>query len=173
MSEINEKEIKDSYTSIYTSQFLYSIAAARSSFRLSKKYRGKRKILIWYLAIFTFTDLWKGKIPNWLILAGMLHGLLLTKDYLQMIIQTVCVFFIFYPIFKIGMLGAGDIKIFLLLGIFLARKDFISVITVTFFVALLFSAVKVAVCRTGIRETKIHLALSVLIAVLIVRGGIL
>ena len=116
-------------------------------------------------------DYWKGKIPNWLVVMGMLHGLFLRRDYIPMIVQLVCLLFLFYPLFQTGKLGAGDVKLFLLLGVFLSTRDLVLVLMNTFFVAAGFSILKVAVNHTKIAETKIHLAVFVLIGDLMNGGG--
>lgn len=101
----------------------------------------------------------------------MIHGISLSGDYWQLCNQLFFLFIFFYPMFQLGMLGAGDVKLFLLLGIFLSGRDLMEAVVYSFVVAVIFSVLKMAVNQTGIRETKIHMALSVFIGVLIVWGG--
>ena len=65
-------------------------------------------------------------------------------------------FLLLYPLFKIGTLGAGDIKVLIMTGSFLAVKEFIAVLLTIFIVAAAMSVVKLLVERNG-RERLICL----------------
>ena len=65
-------------------------------------------------------------------------------------------FLLMYPLFKIGTLGAGDIKVLIMTGSFLAVKEFIAVLLTIFVVAAAMSVVKLLVERNG-RERLICL----------------
>lgn len=65
-----------------------------------------------------FQDYREGKIRNWLILAGLCYGLSLQClekgwfGFLDCAEGIVGVFCTMYPLFKLGMIGAGDVKLF-------------------------------------------------------------
>lgn len=104
--------------------------------------------LILLLFVAALWDLWKGKVPNKLILFGFFLGLgriFLSReaeqvlDCLPGVILPVLVFF---PLFQIGALGAGDIKLFSLIGCFLPMKEAFSCMVVAFFVAAAYSLLR-------------------------------
>lgn len=65
-------------------------------------------------------------------------------------------FLLMYSLFKIGTLGAGDIKVLIMTGSFLAVKEFIAVLLTIFVVAAAMSVGKLLVERNG-RERLICL----------------
>lgn len=86
-------------------------------------------ILILLLLIAALWDLWKGRVPNQLIIFGLFLGLgrfLLTQETTQIkayLPGIVIPPLLFFPLFQTGTLGAGDIKLFSLIGCFLSIKD--------------------------------------------------
>lgn len=63
-------------------------------------------------------DYWKGKIPNLLLVIIFLFGLghhIIQKDMAGLILFMTVVFtvmLLLYPLFKIGVIGAGDVKLY-------------------------------------------------------------
>lgn len=80
------------------------------------------KILICVLLIAAFVDIFCYRIPNLWIGIGAAAGLLQTVmqggmlQLLQVLLQTIIIFAAFYPFYLIKGLGAGDVKLFMLLG---------------------------------------------------------
>lgn len=74
----------------------------------------------------------------------------------QSVISMFLAFLLLYPLFKIGTLGAGDIKVLIMTGSFLAVKEFIAVLLTIFIVAAAMSVGKLLVERNG-RERLICL----------------
>ena len=76
------------------------------------------KILIVLVLVLLLASLWdlkKGKIPNMLIVTGALYGLLRVfyyQTFFRHIPGIIIPILIFYPLYKIGTIGAGDIKLF-------------------------------------------------------------
>ena len=52
-----------------------------------------------FLLISVFTDMKKGKIPNWLIFIGMAVGILTTDSIKENIFQAVAALLLFFPFF--------------------------------------------------------------------------
>lgn len=89
-----------------------------------------------------------GKIPNHLILIGMAAGImrLIVKEdlfdilaYLPGIILPVI---LFYPAYKVGGIGAGDLKLFSVLGFYFPFMQSMLCIFTSLFLAALLSLVK-------------------------------
>ena len=65
-----------------------------------------------------FQDYREGKIRNWLIVAGLCYGLFLQISgnlwigFLDFAEGVIGIFLATYPLFKVGMIGAGDVKLF-------------------------------------------------------------
>lgn len=75
-------------------------------------------VLCIFLAIACYFDYRKGRIPNWIPVCPLLYGLwrgMSEGGYSGMLgyaASGVLVILVFYPLFKIGCLGAGDVKLF-------------------------------------------------------------
>ncbi len=104
-------------------------------------------ILILLLLIAALWDLWRGKVPNQLILLGLFLGtgrLLLSREIVQIrayLPGIVLPPLLFFPLFQTGILGAGDIKLFSLLGCFLPARDAFQCIAAAFFIAAIHSLI--------------------------------
>lgn len=86
-----------------------------------------------------FFDYRKDKIPNVLILTGLLlaFGYQAAQNGIGLLcIRTVFVLILLYPFYMLGMLGAGDVKLYCMSAAFLAGKDCI----IFFSISLLLSA---------------------------------
>lgn len=107
------------------------------------KEAGSILLLLFWLSAACYFDYRRDKIPNALIGFGMLTGILY-QGYLfyvgympgegnvlfelgrAMILPLFCagtIIVIFYPLYKLGMLGAGDVKLFGLLGFFMKGRE--------------------------------------------------
>lgn len=100
-------------------------------------------ILCFFLCIACYHDYRRGRIPNWLVLAGLSVGLLRAfylggpQAAVGFIIQGCVVILVFYPLFSIGTFGAGDLKLFGVCCGYLPQDRILSFL----FFALLFAAV--------------------------------
>lgn len=124
---------------IASQKFLYSI---RNQLCTSLQ-RKKVKILIFLLLVLFIAVVWdfrKGKIPNILILCGVsigifrlicYHNIATILTYLPGILLPLILLF---PLYKIGTLGAGDIKLFCLLGFYFSFMEMIFCIFSAFFI---------------------------------------
>lgn len=70
------------------------------------------------------TDLSETRIPNLFILLGLISGIFYRvvwsgeRNYLHIIVGILIPFFIFFPLFVIRAMGAGDIKLLMITGTF-------------------------------------------------------
>ena len=89
-------------------------------------------------------DFKRDRIYNVWILFGILAGLFfhMQEGGWYGVCSAVIPFVLLYPIYKIGALGAGDIKLFMVSGSFLKTEQLVHVIIVSFIIAALFSLMK-------------------------------
>lgn len=92
-------------------------------------------------------DLWKKKIPNPIILAGFILGLVRilpgqdAKSVLDHFVGILLPLLICAPLYLMGTLGAGDIKLFSLAGCFLSAWETLHCIFLSFILAGIISLV--------------------------------
>ncbi len=133
--------------------------------------------LVFLLVIAVFTDWKQGKIPNWLILTGVVAGIIITKELYQSILQAFFVIIAFFPFFLLKALGAGDIKCIAMSALYLTSEQLLQTVLYTFLIAAVMSVFKVfwfwfISKETGsLRCLTIHLAFPVFLGVLISTGG--
>lgn len=98
-------------------------------------------------------DLKTDRIPNGFILLGIILGLSgslwADKDIWKSIGSMFLAFLLLYPIYKIGALGAGDVKLFILIGSFYTVKEFMVVLTGAFVIGGGFSLIKLIAEHNG------------------------
>lgn len=97
-------------------------------------------VLVLLLLVAAVWDYGKGKIPNGIILTGCIYGILklLSEGNVLMYIPGFCFpLLILFPLYKIGVLGAGDIKLFSMLGLYFPFMEVI----VCMFTAFILGAV--------------------------------
>ncbi len=135
------------------------------------------------MAAAAWHDLHRDKIPNYLILYGMVMGIILraAKDILlrdlwdipTLILEFLLLFFCLWPVYQIGGLGAGDCKLLLVAGIFLPVKQALFVIIVSFFIAaaggILQLVIKKVIKKKAVTG-KIHFSVPLLLAMLLYLG---
>lgn len=131
------------------------------------------EVLIVYLCLCVITDYKKGIIPNKLLVLGVIHRLLYKTSIWNHFIVILIIFIVFFPFFKLRMLGAGDIKLFMLIGLYLTPRETIISIAVSFFIAAIISIAKLILfCKEKSLKVKIHMALPIFIGTMITVGGI-
>lgn len=93
-------------------------------------------------------DYGKRKIPNWLILLLLLHGLSFrirqsgAGGIAEILGSAVVLVLLLYPLYKIGTLGAGDVKLFGVVAGYLPFGKIFSFLFISLLIAAVFSAVK-------------------------------
>ena len=101
------------------------------------------------LCLAVLADLKTDRIPNGLIVLGIMIGvsdnLWYRLDLLQPAVSMFLAFIIMYPLFKIGALGAGDIKVFIMVGSFVEVKEFVVILVSAFVIGALLSLIKMLI----------------------------
>lgn len=105
------------------------------------------------LCLAALTDLKTDHIPNGLTMFGVVTGLtgslLYRSNLMQSAASMLLAFLLLYPLFKIGALGAGDIKVFIMIGSFVKIKDMFVVLAAAFVIGAVFSLVKLLIEHNG------------------------
>ena len=100
-------------------------------------------ILVLLLFLAATLDFYRGKIPNVLIVIGCCYGLirlLYYQDIIRFIPGILFPIIILFPLYKIGVIGAGDIKLFSLLGFYFTFMETIFCIFIAFVLGAVISA---------------------------------
>lgn len=98
-------------------------------------------ILICVLMIAAFVDILCYRIPNVWIVFGMSIGLVQTVaegNWLLLgytLIQLILIFIVFYPFYLMKGLGAGDVKLFLMLGCYMRGDSYLYCLLVAMVIA--------------------------------------
>lgn len=119
------------------------------------------------LGLAAWFDLRTDKIPNRLILWGMISGGLIRilydvfvkktpQDIMILIFEVTFLFFCLWPIYQMGGLGAGDSKLLLMTGVFLPVKQALFMIATAFFLAAAAGILKLLADGTHTGKRKIH-----------------
>lgn len=96
----------------------------------------------------SYFDYKKGRIPNWLILCLLLTGIgerLLREGMAEAVFfcsRALGVMLLLYPLFKIGGLGAGDVKLYGVCSGYLSRDKFLYFFFVSLLIGAIFSLIK-------------------------------
>lgn len=123
-------------------------------------------ILIGVFSVAVLMDWRFYRIPNACIAAGMANGIILTymsyswTGLVRALGALAVLFLVFYPFYLLGALGAGDVKLFMMMGCFhpLMQKDgLLHYMFVTMALAAVRSVVKMAVYAES-RERLFYLA---------------
>lgn len=118
------------------------------------------KILIVFMGIACLYDLWQYRVPNMCILCGLLLRILFCmKEEPQQLpvlfIQMTVVFCFFYPFYLCRGLGAGDVKLFMLMAAYMKEEKLIAGLLLTFLMAAVVSLVKM-LYRPACRERLLY-----------------
>ena len=110
-------------------------------------------MLLLLLCLAALADLKTDRIPNGLVILGIMLGvsdnLWHRLDLLQPAVSMFLAFVIMYPLFKIGALGAGDVKVFVMIGSFVEAKEFIVILVSAFVIGAVFSLIKLLIEHNG------------------------
>lgn len=101
-------------------------------------------VLIAILGVQAFMD-WKlYRISNWSILLGILAGFILYPNAIPLsLIQMLVIFILFFSFYKLKGLGAGDIKLLMMLACFFQKEVLFYKIAGSFLVAAVLSILKI------------------------------
>lgn len=123
------------------------------------------ELLIGILIVAAFMDMRHYKIPNWCIVPGMAVGLFLSGQQgaevlLVVLIQTALIFAVFYPFYLMGGIGAGDVKLFMLLGCYLEQHKLMVCIGIAMMLAGAAALLRIICskeCRQHVKEVLCYL----------------
>lgn len=102
-------------------------------------------LLILLLIAAVLMDFAYDRIDNGWILFGMMIGLSFRfleyqwYGFYEAAVSMLLSFILLYPLYKIGGLGAGDVKLFLMLGCFVRWEEQLSMMAVSFIIGAVFS----------------------------------
>lgn len=117
-------------------------------------------ILFLVLAVAAITDLLFDKIYNEWILVAMATGLCYAvwqdgaEGLARALASMMIPFALLYPLFLIGGLGAGDVKLLSVAGCFLTVKETMLCLGLSFLLGAVFSLLKMAVERNFLQRMK-------------------
>lgn len=98
------------------------------------------------LLLAALADLKTDRIPNGFVVLGIVIGVLGSLWYYSDIRQTavsmLLAFLLLYPLFKIGAMGAGDVKVFMMIGSFVEVKELLMIVLLSFVIGALCSLMK-------------------------------
>ena len=118
-------------------------------------------ILLPILFLAVIWDFYKGKVPNYLIAAGLLTGIvnLICHHNLESILihipGMIFPIILLFPLYKIGTLGAGDIKLFSMLGIYFSFMETVFCIFSAFCIGAVI-AFLILIWRRNLKERLFH-----------------
>ena len=94
----------------------------------------------------TLADLKSDSIPNGFVMLGIMIGVLCSlwhgSDIRRTVISMLLAFLLLYPLFKIGAMGAGDVKMLMMIGSFVEVKELLMVLALSFMIGALCSLIK-------------------------------
>lgn len=112
-----------------------------------------QSILLLLLLLSALADLKTDRIPNGFVLLGTVIGIsgsILSGRGLPGILASVFLaFLLMYPLYMIGALGAGDVKLFLMIGSFRAAGEFLVILVGAFVIGAGFSVIKLVTEKNG------------------------
>lgn len=105
-------------------------------------------VLLLILSAAVYTDYRRGSIPNWIIVFGVVSGLFKSfinsglEGFLLGAVATVLPIVLLYFVFMIGTIGAGDLKLFSVVGSFLGIKGVLISLCIAFVIGAVISIIK-------------------------------
>lgn len=109
--------------------------------------------LLFLLLLSALADLKTDRIPNGFIFLGMTIGIaggvLSGRGLPDILASMILAFLLMYPLYMIGALGAGDVKLFILLGSFQAVGEFLLTLAGAFVIGAGFSLIKLVAEKNG------------------------
>lgn len=121
----------------------------------------KQIFLFLYLFTAVLEDFRNRRIPNWWIVFGIGIGLFSllgerTNPYLYYVIGCLIPFFLLIILYIIRVLGAGDIKLFMIVGLFLGKIEILHVIAWSFLFGGIYAVIKL-IRRKSFRQRFTYL----------------
>jgi len=109
--------------------------------------------LLLLLLLSALADLRTDRIPNGFILLGIACGIagsiLSGREVSGILASVILAFILMYPLYKIGAFGAGDVKLFVLIGCFRRPGEVMAILAGAFVIGAGFSLIKLAAEKNG------------------------
>lgn len=103
-------------------------------------------------------DLMTNRIPNGFVLLGTVTGIVISflsgRGIWDTLASMFLAFLLMYPLYKIGVFGAGDVKLFILIGSFCGAGEVMVILAGAFMIGAGFSVVKLAVEKNAIERFR-------------------
>jgi len=136
-------------------------------------------LLLGFLICAVYTDMTRTRISNRLIVSGLVLGFIfriMTEGYMGVLFFVVNIsipVILLYLLFQVHALGAGDIKLFSMLGAFLSTEQVLKLMVLAFCVGALLGTCKIIYQfifkKTEIGKlTQIHFSPAILIAYFVI-----
>ena len=98
-------------------------------------------VFITLLLLCVFYDISERKIPNTLLGAGILMGLLSSQSLMELFLKILAIFFLFF-FGMLRLMGMGDLKLWMFLNSFVGFQDSCWIIIIAALLLILFGGVK-------------------------------
>lgn len=112
-----------------------------------------QSLLLLLLLLAALADLRTDRIPNGFVMLGVIIGVSGSLWYnlgvRRTAVSMLLAFLLLYPLFKIGALGAGDVKVFMMIGSFLEVRALLTVLAAAFVIGALCSLLKLLAEHNG------------------------
>ncbi|WP_408069767.1 prepilin peptidase [Butyrivibrio sp. JL13D10] len=122
------------------------------------------------------TDILKNKIFNTWLIFGSLTGLVLNlangnknESVKELMIKAMITLAILLPVYMIKGIGGGDLKLFMVMSLFLPIGEHIGCIIMAFIIGALMGIIKI-IAKRNIHQT-IHFALPMFVSILLLTGN--
>ena len=122
------------------------------------------------------TDILKNKIFNIWLLIGAIAGMTLNfldkdmnRPVKELVLKVVITAAILIPVYLIGGIGGGDLKLFTVIALFLPMGELIGCLMISFIVGAMLGIVKMVVKRNT--HQTIHFAIPILISIALVTSN--
>lgn len=137
-------------------------------------------LLYGILAAALFTDFRKLRIPNslivWGIIAGIGHSIYREDIWYIALFDGLFALILLYPLYVIGAFGGGDVKLLSVIGIFLGIENTINIVILALMAGAVCSVIKILFLlfrekRLSFKNLYIHFSLPILIGTILVHFG--
>lgn len=132
------------------------------------------------LAAALFMDLYKCRIPNRLILTGyfmgFVHCLYIGDLWVITLLDSFFIFILLYPLYMIGAFGGGDVKLFMVMTVFLGFENTINILITSVMAGAVCSVFKIILMlfqrkKQSLSHLYIHFSLPIVIGTILVQHG--
>lgn len=113
------------------------------------------KVLLCIMCVIAIVDLFQYKIPNWCIILGITFWIVEKvfhfsgDSMVEGIAQMLICFIAFWPFYLLRGIGAGDVKLFMMMSLYFKKQELIMILFFTFLVAAAASFVKIVCFAEG------------------------